>query len=205
MLNSITIKNKYSFSLISELISQLCRAKYFTKLDICWDFNNEQIKPKDEWKATFHTNCGLFKPLVMFFGITNSLAIFQIMMNNIFRDLIVEGIVVVYPDSLLELWKSIHEWSKGYWRFWQSTSMSKQNMEQHHFTMLLSTQEMEYSTRKCMSQFTSTNKNISCTASCSATVTVAVMIFLYRYLIRQVTVWNGFVRRMESSNYSGDK
>jgi len=34
------------------------------------------------------------KLLVIFFGITNSLAIFQMIMNNIFWDLIVEGIVV---------------------------------------------------------------------------------------------------------------
>ena len=33
-LNAITVKNKYSFSLISELISQFCKARYFTKLDI---------------------------------------------------------------------------------------------------------------------------------------------------------------------------
>ena len=33
-LNSITVKNKYSLPLISKLVSQLCRAKYFTKLDI---------------------------------------------------------------------------------------------------------------------------------------------------------------------------
>jgi len=37
----------------------------------------------------------------MFFGITNSLAIFQMMINNIFWDLIVEGIVVVYLDDIL--------------------------------------------------------------------------------------------------------
>jgi len=33
-LNFITIKNKYPFLLISELVLQLCRAKYFIKLDI---------------------------------------------------------------------------------------------------------------------------------------------------------------------------
>ena len=33
-LNSIIVKNKYSLSLISKLISQLHRARYFTKLDI---------------------------------------------------------------------------------------------------------------------------------------------------------------------------
>ena len=44
---------------------------------------------------------GLFEPLVMFFGMTNSPAIFQTMMNDIFRTLIAEGIVVVYLDNIL--------------------------------------------------------------------------------------------------------
>ena len=100
-LNSITVKNKYPLPLISELVSQLCRARYFTKLDVCWGFNNVRIKPRDEWKAAFQTNRGLFEPLVIFFGMTNSSATFQTMMNNIFQNLIVEGIVVVYLDDIL--------------------------------------------------------------------------------------------------------
>ena len=71
-LNAITVKNRYPFPLISELVSQLRGAQYFTKLDVCWSFNNVRIKPRDEWKAAFHTNRGLFEPLVMFFGMTNS-------------------------------------------------------------------------------------------------------------------------------------
>jgi len=43
----------------------------------------------------------MFKPLVMFFGMTNSLATFQTMMNDIFQDLIVEGIIVVCLDDIL--------------------------------------------------------------------------------------------------------
>jgi len=71
-LNFMMIKNKYPLPLIFEPVSQLCGARYFTKLDIRWGFNNVHIKPRDEWKATFQTNRGLFKPLVMFFGMTNS-------------------------------------------------------------------------------------------------------------------------------------
>jgi len=52
-LNSITVKNKYPLPLISKLVLQLCRAKYFTKLDVHWGFNNVYIKPGDEWKAAF--------------------------------------------------------------------------------------------------------------------------------------------------------
>ena len=97
-MNAATVKNKYPLPLISELVSQLHGAKYFTKLDVRWGFNNIRIKPGDKWKAVFCTNRGLFEPLVMFFGMTNSPATFQTM---IFRTLIAEGIMVVYLDDIL--------------------------------------------------------------------------------------------------------
>jgi len=109
LLNAITVKNRYLLSLISELVSQLHGARYFTKLDVCWGFNNVHIKPKDEWKVAFHTNRGLFEPLVMFFGMTNSPATFQTMMNDIFRTIIMEGIVVVYLDDILIFTKTEEE------------------------------------------------------------------------------------------------
>jgi len=108
-LNSMMVKNKYPLPLISELMSQLRGARYFTKLDVCWGFNNIRIKPRDEWKAAFWTNRGLFEPLVMFFGMTNSPATFQMMINDIFRNLIAEGIVVVYLDDILIFTKTKEE------------------------------------------------------------------------------------------------
>ena len=48
VLNSMTVKNKYPLPLISEFISQLCEARYFTKLDIHWGFNIVCIKPGNE-------------------------------------------------------------------------------------------------------------------------------------------------------------
>jgi len=46
-------------------------------------------------------NHGLFKPLVMFFGLCNSPATFQRMMNEYFRDMITKGWIVVYIDDIL--------------------------------------------------------------------------------------------------------
>ena len=112
-LNSMTVKNKYPLLLISELVSQLRGARYFTKLDVCWDFNNVHIKPGDEWKAAFRTNRGLFEPLVMFFGMTNSPATFQTMMNDIFQDLIAKGIMVVYLDDILIFTRTEEEHAKA--------------------------------------------------------------------------------------------
>ena len=73
----------------------------FTKVDIRWGYNNIHIKEGDEHKATFITNQGLFKPMVMFFGLTNSPATFQTMMNVIFAKEIAEGWLIVYMDDIL--------------------------------------------------------------------------------------------------------
>jgi len=49
----------------------------------------------------------------MFFGITNSPATFQTMINDIFWDLIVEGIMVVYLDDILIFTKTEEEHAKA--------------------------------------------------------------------------------------------
>jgi len=100
-LNGMTIKNSYPLPLISDIINKLKKAKYFTKLDVRWGYNNVRIKQGDEWKAAFRTNRGLFGPLVMFFGLTNSPATFQTMMNDLFIELIDECVVIVYMDDIL--------------------------------------------------------------------------------------------------------
>jgi hypothetical protein len=108
-LNEMTIKNRYPLPLILELVNKLRGAKYFSKLDIRWGYNNVRIKEGDEWKAAFQTNRGLFEPLVMFFGLTNSPAMFQTMMNNILRDFINEGHVIVYLDNTLIFTDNLEE------------------------------------------------------------------------------------------------
>jgi hypothetical protein len=100
-LNDMTVKNRYPLPLITELIDSLQNAKYFTKLDVRWGYNNIRIKEGDEHKAAFRTNRGLFEPLVMFFGLTNSPATFQTMMNDIFRIEIRDGHVLIYLDDIL--------------------------------------------------------------------------------------------------------
>src|SRR5882762_11711363 len=85
-INKWTRKNCNSMPLIPQTIDHLTKCTLFTKFDVRWGYNNVQIKPADEWKAAFKMNCGMFEPLVMFFGLTNSPAMFQAMMNEIFKD-----------------------------------------------------------------------------------------------------------------------
>jgi hypothetical protein len=99
-LNEGTVKNTYPLPLISELINQLKGAKYFTKLDVHWGYNNVHIKDGDQWKTAFKTNRGLFNPTVMFFGLCNSPATFQAMMDKIFRDMKHEHWIIIYMDDI---------------------------------------------------------------------------------------------------------
>ena len=104
-INDCTIRNQYPLPLISDLITNLRGAHIYTKLDIRWGYNNMCIKEGDEHKAAFKTQYGLFEPTVMFFGLTNSPATFQTMMNHIFRPIIAKHELLgtsirVYMDDI---------------------------------------------------------------------------------------------------------
>jgi len=100
-LNQWTVRNTYPLPLIPQLINKARARALFSKFDIQWGYNNVRIRKGDEWKAAFITNEGLFEPTVMFFGLTNSPATFQMMMNAIFQDEIHEGWLIVYMDDML--------------------------------------------------------------------------------------------------------
>ena len=102
-LNDWTVKNAYPMPLINTVVDtiQSAEAKYFTKFDVARAFNNVQIKKGDRWKVAFRTNTGLYEPMVMFFGMCNSPATFQSMMDHIFKDEIHNKWVIVYMDDIL--------------------------------------------------------------------------------------------------------
>ncbi len=89
-INALTIRNQYPLPLIADLIHDLSNAHIYTKLDVRWGYNNVRIREGDEKKAAFKTRYGLFEPTVMYFGLTNSPATFQTMMNYIYRDVILK-------------------------------------------------------------------------------------------------------------------
>jgi hypothetical protein len=101
------VKNAAPLPLISDLIDKLKGARYFTKLDVCWGYNNIRIREGDKYKAAFKTALGLFKPLVVTFGLCNAPATFQTIMNNIYEDLINEEHVIVYLDDILIFHESL--------------------------------------------------------------------------------------------------
>ena len=100
-LNEWTVKNNYPLPLISDVLENIGTKKLFTKMDLRWGYNNIRIKEEDEWKAAFMTPEGSFELTVMFFGLMNSPATFQVMMNELLRDLINTGKVAVFIDNVI--------------------------------------------------------------------------------------------------------
>ena len=103
------VKNVYPLPLISKIMDKIKGARYSTKFDVCWRYNNIRIRKEDQWKAAFKTNRGLFEPTVMSFWMCNSPATFQAMMDSIFSDMIEGCIVIVYMDNILIFAKTQEE------------------------------------------------------------------------------------------------
>ena len=100
-LNKQTVKNNYPLPLITDLVDSMHNKRVFTKMDLRWGYNNVRIKEEDEWKVAFTTHVRSYELVVMFFGMTNSPATFQGIMNEILRDMINEGKVAAFVDDVL--------------------------------------------------------------------------------------------------------
>jgi len=108
-LNAITRKNAAPILLIPELIDKLLGARFFTKLDVRWGYNNIRIREGDEYKTAFKTPLGLFESCVMTFGLCNAPATFQTFMDTQFADFLATSKVVIYLDDILIMATTIVE------------------------------------------------------------------------------------------------
>jgi hypothetical protein len=112
-LNTIIIKNRYPLPLIQETLVCFSRAKFYMKLDVIIAFNYIYIAEKQEYLMVFNMHYGLFETLVILFGLSNALVIFQVRINEIlylyldvFCTVYINNILV-YLDNLLEYKKYV--------------------------------------------------------------------------------------------------
>ena len=75
-------------------------ARFFTKLDLRSAYNLVRIRKGDDWKTAFSTTSGHYEYLVMPYGLMNAPSVFQSFVDEIFRDLHGQ-VLVVYIDDIL--------------------------------------------------------------------------------------------------------
>ena len=80
----------------------------FTRLDLMDGYHLIRIGRGDEWKTAFRTCYGHYEYKVMPFGLVNTPATFQAMMNTILREFLDHG-VIVYLDDILIYSKSLED------------------------------------------------------------------------------------------------
>jgi hypothetical protein len=107
-LNAVTVKNRYSLSLISEIIDRVQGAYYFSKINLKDAYYRLRIKIGDKWKTAFRTRYSYYEFLVVLIGLTNSLATFQAYINKALQGL-VNSFCIVYLDDILVFSKTKEE------------------------------------------------------------------------------------------------
>src|ERR1700726_1284281 len=100
-LNAITKKDRYPLPLLTTLVEKAATGKVYTKLDLRKGFNLVWMFEGDEEKAAFVTCQGLFKPLVMQFGLCNAPPTFQRMIDDVLQKELETEKVFAYVDNIL--------------------------------------------------------------------------------------------------------
>lgn len=106
-LNSFTHKNAYPLPCIEESLTSLKAAKWYTTLDLASGYWQVEMDPVDREKTAFTTPFGLYEFNRMSFGLCNTPATFQRLMQRCLGNMVndslliyLDDVVVFSPDSV---------------------------------------------------------------------------------------------------------
>lgn len=100
-LNAVTVHYRFPLPTIHELLDELGKARFFSKLDLISGFQHIRVAPHDIHKMAFRTLDGHYEYRVMPFGLYNAPATIQATMNDIFRSLLHRTMIVFFDDILV--------------------------------------------------------------------------------------------------------
>ena len=107
-LNKKTIKNRYPLPLLEELLDRLGGATIYSSINLRSGYWQVPLRKEDIPKTAFKTRWGLYEFLVVPFGVSNALAQFMNLMNDVLADYL-DDFVVVFLDDILIYSKTIED------------------------------------------------------------------------------------------------
>ena len=107
-LNKQTIRDRYPLPWIDDLLDRLGKVEHFMTLDLASGYHQIAVKEQDIPKTTFLMQRGQFEFLVMTFGVANDPAMFQRMMNSLFKEEL-DTFVLVYLDDILVFMQTLED------------------------------------------------------------------------------------------------
>lgn len=110
-LNKLTLRNRHPIPRIDDLLDSLSGAKVFSSVDLRQAYHQIKLVDSDKPKTAFRTPFGHYEWVTLSMGLTNAPAIFQSVVNNIFRPYLGK-FVVVYLDDICVFSKTSEEHMK---------------------------------------------------------------------------------------------
>ena len=100
-LNDVTQKDVYPLPRTEEVLDELGKAQWFSKLDLKSRYRQIVVDPADRQKTAFITRDGLLELLVMPFGLTAAPATFQRLVDIVLKGLLWKNVMVYLDDVII--------------------------------------------------------------------------------------------------------
>ncbi len=100
-LNKLTVKDSYPLPRIDESLDFLARGTFISTIDLARDYWQVAVAENSKPMTAFISQCGLFQFRVLPFGLCNTHATFQRLMNSVLAGLIYKSCAVYLDDIVV--------------------------------------------------------------------------------------------------------